>query len=542
MEVGKPLLSFAVLAALAAGAGAEKGKSGPVVIGPAAAVAVDVDLRELPRVDTVPKGVVEVKARRRPELPGFQPRPERRPDPVVQRGTAKAAGLAAPSVSFDGIVTGALPPDTVGDVGPGHYVQAVNTSFAVFDKTGGLLAGPSPIRSLWSTTGGPCWTAPSSDPVVVHDPLADRWLITVVTTDGSHRLCAAVSQSADPVAGGFFLYEFALGVLPDYLKAGVWRDAYLMAANLQGPAGVWAFDRAGMLAGAAAVSVAFTAPAAGLHSMLMPADLDGSTPPGAGAPGVFYRHVDGDQFGGVDRLELFELSPDFGTPANSTFTGPTALAAAPFASLCGFSFDCVDQPGTAQRLDSITEWPMWRFAYRNFGVHESLVGAWAVDAGGGSAAAVRWFELRSSGGGWTIHQQGTYAPDPARRWMASAAMDRAGNLAVGYNVSSAAVFPSLRFAGRLAGDPPGVLTLGETVLAAGGGAQTGSNRWGDYSSLVVDPADGCTFWLTGEYYAGTSPFGWKTRVGAFSFPECPGEVFSDGFETGDASAWSSAVP
>ncbi len=186
---------------------------------------------------------------------------------------------------------------------------------------------------------------------------------------------------------------------------------------------------------------------------------------------------------------------------------------------------------------------MWRFAYRNFGTHESLVANHAVDVGG-SQAGVRWYELRKSGAGaWSIHQQGTYAPGGESRWMASIAMDGSGNIAMGYNVSSSSVFPSIRYTGRLAGDSPGSMTLSESTGIDGGGSQlSSSNRWGDYSALSVDPADDCTFWFTGEYYAATSTSGWRTRIFSFSLPDCVGSIFADGFESGDTTLWSSTAP
>jgi hypothetical protein len=220
----------------------------------------------------------------------------------------------------------------------------------------------------------------------------------------------------------------------------------------------------------------------------------------------------------TDRLHVFEFHVDWNDLTASTFTGPAVLDTAPFTALCPTTADCIPQPGTAQRLDAIGDRLMNRLQYRNFGDHETLVTNHTVDADGSGHAGVRWYELRRSGGAWAIYQQGTYAPDGDHRWMGSAAMDRGGNLAVGYSVASAATFPSVRYAGRLATDPLGTLAQSETTLVAGGGAQTGSNRWGDYSMLAIDPVDDCTFWYTQEYYASTSASGWRSRIGAFRFP------------------------
>lgn len=510
--------------------------STPRVMPAAQPRAVHVDLRQLERVPEGTQGVVRIVPRRRPDFEVPAGALRQAPDPVVQRSQPTSRTAVIPGVSFAGIsATGAAPPDTISDVGTSHIVQMVNTSFAVFDKSGSVLAGPSLLNTLWTALGAPCGTTNVGDPVVVHDGLADRWVLAQFANPT--QLCIAVSQGANILTSGFFVYDFTVGDFPDYFKIGVWPNAYYIGANSQPRA--FALDRSAMLAGSAATVLQFNVTAAGPHSMLMPADHDGADPPPPGASGYFLRHVDGALAGGVDRLELFEMEPDFVTPGNSTLSGPISLPTAAFASLCGLSFDCIRQPDTAQRVDSITEWPMWRLAYRNFGTHESMVINHAVNVGS-DQAGVRWYELRSTGGGaWAIHQQSTFAPDGDSRWMASASMDREGNIAIGYNVSSTTQYPSLRYAGRLAGDVLDTLSLPETSGIEGGGSQTGTNRWGDYSSLNVDPADDCTFWFTGEYYASTSAASWSTRILSFSLPGCGNKpIFQDGFELGNTSAWN----
>ncbi len=437
-----------------------------------------------------------------------------------------ASVLSPPFLAVDGVpATGVLPPDVSGDVGPNHYFQAVNSAFMIFDKQGAVLAGPSDINDLWDMVGGPCETNNDGDPDVRYDPIADRWIIMqfVAFTD----FCMAVSQTADPVTGGWFLYDFGTGgATNDYPKIAVWPDAYY-AGSQRGYSSsgcdAWAFDRTAMLAGAAATAVSFF----DSSTFLLPADLDGATGPPAGAPDVFLRQVDGAQFGGTDRLELREFHVDFATPANSTFTALPDLATAAFdRSLCGLGLTttCIAQPGTTRTLEAMTAWPLSRLQYRNFGTHETLVVNHGVDADGADHAGVRWYELRDSGAGWTIFQQGTHAPDQGApgladdpsRWMASAAMDKNGNLAIGYSVSNSAIFPGLRYAGRLVGDTAGTLPQGETVLVDGAGSQThSSGRWGDYATLTVDPVDDCTMWFSSEYYATTSTAGWLTRIGSF---------------------------
>jgi hypothetical protein len=454
---------------------------------------------------------------------------------------AMAPELAAPvaGVNFDGIsATGVLPPDTVGDVGPNHYIQMVNSAFTIYDKAGNLLAGPTLIKGLWSQFGGPCESENDGDPIVRYDHLADRWLLSQFAVPGGPQglhECIAVSRTADPVAGGWFLYDFPTvdgttgqPVFPDYPKIGVWPDAYYMGTQRGFPNSgldVWAFDRASMLVGAPAGLVQFSVPRPSLF--LMPADLDGPPPP-AGTPNFFLRQVDGDRFGGGDRLEVFAFAVDWSNPAASTFTQIADLPTAPFDSvLCSADLlgACIPQPGVSQRLETLTVWPMWRLQYRNFGSHEAMVVNHTVDANGQDLAGIRWYELRRDpAGSWGIFQQGTLAPDETHRWMGSVAMDRDGNIALGYSVASGSVFPGLRQIGRLATDPPGTLPQAETDIIVGSGAQTHpARRWGNYSSMDVDPADGCTFWYTSEYYSTTSSAGWQTRIASFRYPSC-GEI------------------
>lgn len=443
-----------------------------------------------------------------------------------------AVAATATPVSFDGIpATGWTPPDTVGDVGPNHYVQMVNISFAIYDKSGSLLAGPSPINALWAGSGGACEADNNGDPIVRYDAMADRWMLSQFSLSVGAE-CIAISQTSDPVAGGWFLYEFPTPGFPDYPKIGVWPDGYYMGTQRGFPGGgldVYAFDRVKMLAGLPAGSIHFTVGAPSLF--LQPSDLDGPAPP-AGTPNIFVRHVDGNQFGGADRLELFAFRANWFTPALSTFTALATLPVAPFnAIICGSNFfgTCVPQPGTVQRLETLPAWLMWRLQYRNFGTHETLVTNHTVNADNADHAGIRWYELRRVGAGaWTLFQEGTHAPDAGapgmaddpHRWMGSIAMNGKGSVALGYSASSATVSPGLRYASRDVGDAAGQLPAPEVTLVAGAGSQTGSIRWGNYSTMDVDPLDDCTFWYTSEYYTATSPNGWRTRISSFTLPSC----------------------
>lgn len=435
-------------------------------------------------------------------------------DPLLSTAAVNNGRTPTPTLTFEGIdnFCACSPPDTIGDVGPNHYVQMVNaTLFNIYDKNGNLLTGPTDLNDLW--TSGACSTSDYGDPIVVYDSLADRWLLAQFTP--SNSVCVAVSQTADPT-GAYYGYEFVSPQFPDYYKISVWPDAYYMSAN-ENTYTAYALERPDMLNGQAAASVRFS----GQTNLLMPADVDGPTPPPAGVPGLFYTFKDNSFHGGNDRLEIFELDVDWVTPANSTFTLAQTLNVTSFTyTVCGFfNLNCIPQLGTAQRVDAVSEWPMWRLAYRNFGSHETLLANFAVDVGA-DRAGIRWYELRRSGGPWSIYQEGTHAPaDTTHRFMGSIAMDGQGNIALAYSASSSSMNPAIWYATRLATDPLGTLQA-EQTLYAGAGSQTGSNRWGDYSAISIDPADDCTFWVTNEYYPSNSSNNWNTRIGKFTIPEC----------------------
>lgn len=435
-------------------------------------------------------------------------------DPLLSTAAVNNGRTPTPTLTFEGVdnFCACSPPDTIGDVGPNHYVQMVNaTLFNIYDKDGNLLTGPTDLNDLW--TSGACSTSDYGDPIVVYDSLADRWLLAQFTP--SNSVCVAISQTADPT-GAYYGYEFVSPQFPDYFKISVWPDAYYMSAN-ESSYTAYALERADMLNGLPASSVRFS----GQNNFLMPADVDGPTSPPAGSPGLFYTFKDDSFHGGSDRLEVFELDVDWVTPANSTFTLAQGLNVTSYTyTVCGFfNLNCIPQLGTAQRVDAVSEWPMWRLAYRNFGSHETLLANFAVDVGS-DRSGIRWYELRRSGGAWSIYQEGTHAPaDTIHRFMGSIAMDGQGNIALAYSASSNTMNPAIRYATRLASDPLGTLQAEET-LYAGAGSQTGSNRWGDYSAISIDPSDDCTFWVTNQYYPSNSSNNWNTRIGKFTIPEC----------------------
>jgi hypothetical protein len=458
---------------------------------------------------------------------------ERR-DGALQAAPGSLSAIT-PRVSFGGIgnISGVLPPDTNGDVGPDHYVQWVNLSFAVFRKTdGAILYGPADGKTLWQGFTGPCSTSNDGDPIVLYDEIAGRWLMSQFALPnyprGPYYQCIAISTTGDPL-GSWNRYSYSFSKMNDYPKFGVWPDGYYMTMNqftsctrlgcAWGGQGVVAFERAEMLSGGTARAVYFDMAAETSLGGMLPADLDGPTPPPGGAPAYFMQFDDQP-----DQLQLWQFHADWTNLQNSSFTRKALLPTSAFDSnMCNGSRNCIPQPGTNPKLDALADRLMYRLQYRNFGTYETLVTNHTVDVGA-DRGAVRWYEVRNPGTSPVIYQQGTYGPaDTLNRWIGSAAMDSAGNLAIGYSVSSTTTYPSIRFSGRLAGDPLGTLTVAESDLQAGTGSQGhSSGRWGDYSMLAVDPSDGCTFWFTSEYYLGSSSAGWKTGIGSFRLNGCGG--------------------
>ncbi len=420
-------------------------------------------------------------------------------------------------------IDGVYPPDPNGDVGPNHFVQMVNLHFQIFNKNGVSLYGPAANNTLWTGFGAPCETSNDGDPVVLYDPIADRWIMSQFTATSPYGECVAVSTSPDPTGSYYrYFFQFSANVFYDYPKLGVWPDGYYLTAlrfgglfqTFQGSSAI-VLNRASMLQGQAANFIEFQT--TNSFGALLPSDLDGPTLPPTGEPN-FVAEI------GSASLHLWKYHVDWLTPANSTFTGPATLSVAPYNTLCLSTRNCVPQPGTSVGLDGIGDRLMHRLAYRNFNAFETLVVSHNVNAvGSGIRAGIRWYEIRNPNGTASVYQQGTFSPDADSRWMGSLAMDGSGDIALAYSVSGASTFPSIRYTGRLAGDTLGLMTQGEVTMIAGTGSQTGSaSRWGDYTSMSIDPVDDCTFWFTSEYLATTGTAPWQTRIGSFRLPGCGG--------------------
>ena len=332
------------------------------------------------------------------------------------------------------------PPDTNGDVGPNHYIQTVNTSVGIYNKTTGA--------AISTVTFNTFFTGPAGTPVRHQQPRRpggalrpagrplDRHRLRLVQLNtGPYYECIAVSQTGDPVAGGWYFYAmqvntgvFAGDFFGDYPKLGVWPDGYYMSANMFEVVGagfgvrLWGINKTPLLTGGALQEVHFDLCLDGSCGSFLPSNLRGAAPP-AGAPNYFA------QMAAPDGLDLYRFHADFVTPDNSTLTGPISVPIAPFNGYTG----AIPQPGTAQGLDSLSFRLMMQLQYRNMGSYQSLWATHTVDEGG--LAVARWYEVRDPGGTPTLFQQGSLNPgDGVNRWMASIAADRDGNAAIGYSV------------------------------------------------------------------------------------------------------------
>lgn len=504
----------------------------------------------------------------------------RAPAEIVASFDGLGVGFAGPQ----GPAPGRNPSDNSLAVGPDHVVQIVNTRLAIFSKAGVPLYGAVPTNTVFHGFGGACEATNNGDAVVRYDQLAERWLIVMPLfrraperpdqpeewtprqaawvsppgvagqpgpaaplhvpppapeeppgggpqggasrpppESGPYSMCYALSTSPDPM-GSYYRYEFLRPLFPDYPRPAVWPDGYYVPTStgdevIEKHACV--VDREAMLAGEAATEQCVVIADVGF---LNTADLDGARVPSAGAPNIVLA-AGGTQLRGDfddDALYAWRFHVDWSDPARTRLTGPDTLRVAPYHFLCdGQLTSCVRQPGTDRHLDAQGDKIMARLVYRNLGGRESLVAVHSVATAAG-AGGVRWYELTvAPDRSLSLRQQGTYAPDVSYRWMASPAIDAAGNIGIGYSFGGTPHYPGQRFAGRLADDPLGVLTLQEAVLVEGEASQTSTLRWEDYTQTAVDPVDDCTIWYVGDYLQ-RGAAAYSTRIGAFRLPGCTG--------------------
>jgi len=471
-------------------------------------------------------------------VPSFDPTP---PPILSVSGLSEADNSA--TVGF-----AVVPPDTNGDIGlddAGNriYIQYINSVWGVFDITGALIHGPFPGNSFWTGFGGPCEANNDGDPVVLYDDQAGQWFFSQFSINEGVQ-CVAVSATSDPL-GPYHRYAFTVtpGGANDYPKLGVWDDgttgstgqsAYTFTTRDFGGAGgafsvgAGVMERDAMLVGDPASFIKFINPcvAGDCNEGQLPPHLAGGPPPAGTCP-TFWTAVDAafdDSPFPNDGYRNHTLCVDWSNLPASTYTeGPLVVAGSNFDRF--LAGGVVSPVNGGEALDALQFFTMYRAQYRWYGDNGRVVLNTTVDAGG-DRAGIRWAETRSADGdsGWFLQQDGTFAPDDGiERWMGSIAADQDGNIALGYSAASGSLFPAVRYTTRSAGDPLGTMAGGEVSCHEGGGAQVGSsNRWGDYSSMSVDPTDDCTFWYTQEYYETTSSFNFNTRICSFRFPDCGG--------------------
>lgn len=445
-----------------------------------------------------------------------------------------------------------------------------------FSSTGKILYGPVVTNAVFAGFGGQCETRNNGDAVVRYDQLAGRWLIVMpifsrgpvrpdqpeagkdgqpaqssppgrsgqpgspfqlvppaqpnplnpnratpaTAGQGPYSMCYAVSLTSDPL-GQYYRYEFLRPFFPDYPRPAVWPDGYYLPTStsddlIQKHACV--VERNKMLKGLPATEQCFVIDGV---NFLNNADIDGQGLPPRSAPNIMMA-AGGAQLKKIpadDVILAWKFHVDWQTPANTKIIGPTKIPVAPYQYLCGGQLtNCVPQPGTDRRLDAQGDKIMARLVYRKVNGHESIVAVHSVNtaAGGGG---VRWYEFRIGKNREPIlYQQGTFAPDNFYRWMASPAIDRKGNIGIGYSFGGTPNFVGQRFAARLEKDPPGQLTLRETVLVEGEGSQN-LMRWEDYTQTAMDPSDDCTIWYVGDYIK-KNESNYSSRIGAFRLPGC----------------------
>ena len=484
--------------------------------------------------------------------------------------------MPGPLFTFEGIgdTCGCQPSDSEGDVGPNHYIEAINQSFQIYDKNGNTLAGPTTYNSFFAPlTGTPCGSNQNDgDPFVLYDHVADRWLITDFAFPAfpgtSFYECIAVSQTNDPVSGGWFFYALQVDpanptFLGDYPKFALWNNpqpdgAYHMSVNLFSPSyegvRVYALDRGAMLAGQQNPTViSFMIPVAAMggttFSGPIPASFRTGDSPPAGRD-EFSLAIESPFAGGevLTQVHGWYFHVDFVTPENSTFgVGPNHLSNVQMTvnafvdAFTDTTYDLVPQQGTAQTLDTLGDRIMTPVVYQNRNGTESLWADSTVILNYPSGpTAVRWYQFDVTGGTFPAtpaqQQDWTNGDDGLWRWMPSIAVDQNGNTVIGYSTSSTTIVPSIRYAGRLESDPPGDLAQGEGIMFAGVSAQTNGPRWGDYTRTDVDPSTGMDFYHINQYASGGI---WHTRIGKFNFVGGPSPTPT---ATATATATPTATP
>lgn len=427
-------------------------------------------------------------------------------DPLWQK-TPGTSFSRSPKANFNGLIGGdGIPLDPSGAAGPNHYVQAINMELGVFDKDGNVILSATNLSTLWSGS------TDDGDPIVLYDKHADRWFISQFqSSDPNYQLLVAVSTTNDPT-GTYYSYSYDFNDLPDYPKYSIWWDGYYFSINgADGTSGV--LNRTKMLAGdASAELLVLTAPNVATNGFvsMLPSDADGQLPPN-GSPCYFFNLRDDGWGSGSDGIQIYKMTTDWNTISNTKILSDGFIATSAFDTefqntIAGNDYPHISQKGTNLKLDAVSGVFYYRAQHRVWSGYNSVVLCHVVDVNNNDRGGMRWYEIRQDGTGkWSLFQEGTYSPtsDTDNRWMGSISMDDQGNIGMAYSVSGPNTYPSIRYTGRLATDPLGKMTLIEQNAFSGTGSQTantGGDRYGDYSHLSLDP-DGKTLWHTTQYVA-----------------------------------------
>ncbi|PLW93472.1 MAG: hypothetical protein C0592_06040 [Marinilabiliales bacterium] len=429
-------------------------------------------------------------------------------DPALQKVMGTNA-LGAPLEIWTGQSGNGTPPDPTGAAGTNHYVQAVNSTYKVWNKTGGSVAGPYNLSAVVSSNAG--------DPIVMYDKFADRWLICSFDNYPSTNVFLAVSATNDP-AGSYNLYTYSAPAFPDYLKFSIWTDGYYMTANFGYQEKVMVFERDEMIAGVASpasLTLSYNPPNGGYFFCPLAGFADGQLPAAGTKCPIFSYEDDGWSTYFDDAINIYEVTVDWGVPSGS-IAFKQQLMTAPFDASYNSSWNDISQPSTSAKLDGLGGIFTYRAQHRVWTGYNSVVLNMGVKVSS-SQRSIRWFELRQdqSTGNWSIYQEGTYAPDGHSRWCGSIAMDDHGGIGLAYSKASTSVSASIGYTARNSWDPLGQMTYTEEMAVNGSGAQTWTNRFGDYSHMSLDPSDGTIFWYTGEYIYSNSQ---RTKVFSFKIP------------------------
>ena len=405
-----------------------------------------------------------------------------------------------PILTFETTSNTATPSDPTGEIGRDYYFASWNSSFRFFNIDGTTASPPSSLSTLFGSDE-------SGDPIALYDSEADRYIITSM---GGSGLNFAISQTNDPILGGWHVYTASSfgtdGQFPDYPKYSIWSDGYYCTTNTSAN-NLYVLERDKIIDGDPTASIqGFNAPqmiTSGFASAQV-LDITNDDHPAAGNATMVYMQDDAWNQVPTDHLKIWTINIDWENSNNSSISSPYQLPTSSFTSVFdGGSFANLTQ-SSGPDIDAMQATLMNQAQFRKFPTHNSAVFNFVVDvlSGNDEQAAVRWYELRQDADGepWVIFQEGTYtAPDGRHAFGASMAMDIQGNIGMGYTSMSATAPITLRYTGRYANDPSGQMTIEENLIGQSNSTNP-NTRYADYAHMSVDPSNDKTFWFISEYF------------------------------------------